>query len=326
MKKLISLMFVTCMLLVSVCTVEAARELVHLEFGAAGIGSATFTNMAAFGEIINTRSDYIRVNVLTTAGSVAHYHLFREGAIQLGTGAGTTDHFAWEGGNEIFPEPLRDWRTIVPFSRTFQTVMVRTGSGLYRMSDLQGRRIAVGARAAPSSEIAIRTLSSLGITANIMHSTNAEQVELYMDGRADVYMLTSAAGNANVLNAMNTVDSRLISLTDEEVRMIMEGDLKGLSSPALLTNEMYDFIAPGEEITVMTEVSVLNVIADMDDQLVYDILDLFWSNHAELFENFRGFNTSPEDILLISSPVHPGAARFYRERFNIEIPAERIPR
>jgi len=328
MKKLTLLLFITCMIVVPGCTTSEAapakKAPVYLEFGAAGLGTATFTNMAAYGEVINSKSDYIHVNVQTTSGSVAHYQMFKEGALQLGTGAGTTDYFAWQGGNDIFKEPMRDQRTILVFSRTFQTVMVPVRSNINSMNDLKDKRIAVGALAAPSSIIALRTLSSLGINAKILTSTNAEMLELYKDGRADCYMLTSAPGNANILDAMNTINSKLISLTDEEVQKCVEGDLKGLSVPSKLTNAMYPFIAPGVEINVMTEASCLNVIVGMDDQLVYDLLDLYWSNYDELYANFRGLNCKPEEILTCSTYIHPGAAKFYKERFNIDIPADKV--
>ena len=346
MKKVISMLLIVCMLLVAGCsgssapastpastpasvssTTEAAPEKhdpVFLEFGGAGLGTATYTQLAAYGEFINAQSDFVQVNVQTTAGSIAHYQMFLDKALQIATGAGSTDKLSWEGGNEIFPNQMRGQRTILVFGRTFQTVMVPVNSGINSMSDLNGKKITIGNQASPSGQIAQKTLSSLGIKADLLFGTSAEQVEQYKDGRADAYMMTSSAGNANVVDAQNTIESKFIALTDEEIKKCLEGDLKGLSSPSKLTNEQYNWIPVGEEYNVMTEFSCLNVLPEMEDHVVYELLDLYWKNYDELHSNFIGLNCGPEDILLATIPVHPGAAKYYKEVWNIDIPADRI--
>jgi len=192
------------------------------------------------------------------------------------------------------------------------------------MNDLNGRRLAVGPAGVPSNSIATGTLNALGIEADLVFSTMAEQVELYQEGRVDAFFLTSAGGNANVVNAAHAVESRLISLSDEEIEKILGGNLRGRSSRDILTNEIYSFIPPGEEIHVMNDHSSVNVIATMDEQVVFDILYHFWNQHHYLSATLRGLNTVPEHILMATAYIHPGAARYYREVWGIEIPSERV--
>jgi len=325
-KRLISLLVIACIITLAGSFTASAerRDPVFQEWGGAGVGSFTFAAMAAIGEAINTTSDFLSVNVQTTVGSLAHYHMFEQGFLQAGSGAGTTDIEAWNGGTTNFPNPIRSFRSILVFTRTFQTIIVRANSGIYSVADLEGRTIAVGAAGAPAAAIAAGTLSALGVNANFVYSTSAEMVDLYIDGRVDVFMLTSAGGNANVINVMNSVDSRLINMTDEEIQKAMEGDLRGRITATQLTHDIYDFIPEDEPINVLMEITVLNVVDTTEDHVVREILDIYWSQHADLFAALRGLNALPEDILRVSAYIHPEAARFYEEVFNIYIPANRI--
>jgi len=302
----------------------APRAPVYLEWGGAATGSFVYSAMAAMGEAVNSKSDYIKVNVQTTAGTSAHYQMLKNGDIDIGSGSGFADTEAWNGGTTTYPDPIQVQRTIMVFSRNFQTIIVPVKSGINTISDLNGKRLAVGPAGVPSNGIAMGTLKSLGIKADFLHSTMLEQVELYKEGRVDSFFLTSAGGNSNVLDAANSVESKLISLSDEEIKKILEGDLKGRSSRDTLTHEMYAFIPPGEVVHVMNDHSSVNVIATMDDQVVYDILDCYWSQHKDLSATLRGLNTIPEHILMATAYIHPGAARYYKEVWNIDIPSEKI--
>jgi hypothetical protein len=250
--------------------------------------------------------------------------MFNNGDIDIGSGSGFADIEAWNGGSVMYPDPIQVQRTILVFSRNFQTIIVPVNSGINTINDLNGRRLAVGPAGVPSNSIAMGTLNALEIQADFVFSTMLEQVELYKEGRVDSFFLTSAGGNSNVLDAANSVESKLISLSDEEIERILGGELKGRSSRDTLTNEMYAFIPPGEVIHVMNDHSSVNVIATMDEQVVYDILYHYWSQHPELSATLRGLNTRPEHILMATNYIHPGAARYYKEVWNIDIPIEKI--
>ena len=339
-KSLVALLLALCLLMVAGCNsstpstapstsggdtnAAAPKQPIYLEYGGSGTGTFVYSAQAAIGEMINSKSDWINVNVQTTAGSVAHYKMFADGLIQIGSGSGYSDYQSWNAESANFPDPLQAQRTIIVFSRNFQTILVPASSNIYTMSDLNGKRLAIGAAGAPTTGIAEATLSALGIQAEMLYSTMAEQVEMYKDGLVDCFFLTSAGGNANVLDATTSVESRLVTLTDEEIEKCVTGALKGKSSPDILTNEFYSFIPEGEEIRVMNDHSTVNVIAELDDDAVYEILTIYWDNQAEMRETLKGLNGAPEHILLATTYVHPAAARFYKDRFNIEIPAEKI--
>ena len=58
----------------------------------------------------------------------------------------------------------------------------------------------------------------------------------------------------------------------------------------------------------------------LDDDLAYKLVDAFFS-HLDAFESIYKdtCNTRPEDVLTSCIPIHPGAARWYKEH-GVNIP------
>jgi TRAP transporter TAXI family solute receptor len=306
---------------------ESSQEAVYLEAGGASNTSFVYSAMVALSEVVNNNSDYIQINVQTTAGSTAHYQMFKDGNIQIGTGSGFADVQAWNGGTSAYPDPMQNQRTILVVSRNFQSILVHADSGINTMTDLNGKKIAVGNAGAPTSEIALGTLSSLGIKPlDTVFSTPTEMVDMFKDGLIDCMMYTSGAGNSLILDATNGIDAKFISLSDEEIQKCLDGDLKGKSNGDTMDHSIYSAIPEGEVIGIMNDYSSINVVAGMEDQIVYDILTLYWDNLESMRSGLKGMNGTPENIMLVNASVHPAAAKYYKDKFNIDVdPAVVIP-
>ena len=170
----------------------------------------------------------------------------------------------------------------------------------------------------------IATLNSLGINANIVFSTVGDAVEMYKDRRLDAILFCNAAGNANVVDATTTVPSRWISLTEEERTQVLEKELKGKSSPDVLTHEHFANIPEGEVIQTINDHGSLNVTLDMPDDVVCETLSIYWGQYEEIKASLSGLNGEPQHILLATTKVHPAAAKYYKDAWNIDVPQDKI--
>jgi TRAP transporter TAXI family solute receptor len=72
--------------------------------------------------------------------------------------------------------------------------------------------------------------------------------------------------------------------------------------------------------------NVFAVRADIPDEAVYQITKSLWENLAALHEIHKATREVTLDKALsgLGAPLHPGAARYYREQ-GLEIPAELVP-
>ena len=347
MKKIISLLLVTCLLLVAGCSgaststpapttpanpstpsseAPVKKDLVTIECGGAGNTTAVYAGHVALSDAVNRNSDFVRINVQATAGSTAHYKMFEDKDIDMGTGSGWADVKAYAGGTELYPEPMLGFGTAIIISKNFQSIIVRSNSGINSVADLAGKKIGVGSKGSPASEMAIGTLTALGVTnAEYAYLTTGEVADMFKDGQLDCLISTNPVGNANLIDVTSSVDCKFINITEEEMKICMENDLKGKTTPSYLTHDDYPTAIPaGEKIYTITDYSGTNISLDVADDVVYEICKLYWDNIVDVRTAVAGNNGNAEDILMATAVVHPGAAQYYKEVLNIDLPAEKI--
>jgi len=303
-------------------TAASARDLTFYDVGGAGAASSIFAIVVAWAELVNSQSNYIELIVQATAGSNAHYNLLHLNNLQVASGSMSSNSVAFRGGTDTFPQPLTAHRIIATPVVTFQSIVVREDSGIYSVMDLNGKRVNVSSAGSPSSETAVGTLQALGIDAEIIFSTNVEAIEQYQEGRIDAFMMTAGPGNSVIMQALDAAPSRLISLSEEEAQIVTSSEILSGRVARGSTYLRYWSLEPGNQtVTHITNTSDFLVRYDVPDVDVIEMLEIFWNNIDDLRSTLAAINGVPESILDASSPVHPAAARFYREVFNIEVPA-----
>jgi len=326
MKRLFAMLLCSVMLLSvmisGTATSASARELSFYDAGGAAATSSIFAIVVAWAELVNSQSNYIELIVQATAGSNAHYNLLHINAIQIGSGSMSSNAVAFRGETDTFPQPLTSHRIIATPVVTFQSIVVRADSGIYSINDLNGRTVNVGNAGSPSSETAVGTIRALGIDANIVFSTNTEAIEQYQEGRIDAFMWTAGPGNSVIMQALDAAPSRLISLSEEEALAVASSaELSGRTAHGFTYLRYWGLEPADQTVRHMTNTSDILVRYDMPDADVVEMLEIFWNNIDDLRDALAAINGVPESIIDATSPVHPAAARFYREVFNIEVPA-----
>ena len=342
MKKVLSLMLVLCLLVIAGCggtssttpapttpgtpSTDVPRQKVYLECGGASNTSFVYSVMVALSEVVNSSSDFVGMNVQATGGSNAHYQMYVDGLVQMGTGSAYGDISAWRGGSETFPNPLQNARVLLVTATNYQCVIVRVDSGINSMSDLNGKQIAVGNAGAPTCEFAEGTLKSLGINYTPVYSTAGEAVDMLKDGIVDCLIYTAAPGNSIALDAMAGPPCKLISLTAEEAEKCVGpgGLLYELNGAAPMTSAEYEVIPAGEEVIAITDFGDFNVNKDMEDDVIIELLDCYWNNIEGLRTGLKGLTGTPELMADMKGYTLPVIAKYYKDKFGVEIPADRI--
>jgi TRAP-type uncharacterized transport system substrate-binding protein len=75
-----------------------------------------------------------------------------------------------------------------------------------------------------------------------------------------------------------------------------------------------------EPFMALTTWVIMGVSPDLDDDFVYELTRVVWDNVEIIHRASAGFiETQMENVRYVMMEVHPGAARFYRER-GIELP------
>jgi TRAP transporter TAXI family solute receptor len=206
-------------------------------------------------------------------------------------------------------------RTIANFYPEALHLVVRRNLGVWRIPDLRGHRISLDREGSGSRVDALLILEAYGLGPDdleIVEASPGEEIDMMRDGTLDAFfMIVGTPGQA------------VAELADESLITLLPID--GPEAKVLTTSYPFfsqDFIPSGTYFNVpATETLSVGaqwlVRADLPEQQIYEITRALWhENTHELLQNGhpKGRLIRTETALDgLGVPLHPGAARYYRE-------------
>jgi TRAP transporter TAXI family solute receptor len=190
-------------------------------------------------------------------------------------------------------------------------LFVAPGSDIRSFKDLRGKRIGVGPRGTGSEATVRIVLPKLGIPLSEVHlslipfaDVPRQLAERSLDAEFFVDSIPSAQAKATVLAG----SKRLISLEESAMSKLREE--YPFFRPVVIPAGTY---GQSEAIKTLGVDTLLVCNEDLDEELVYQMLNIFFDSLPELANTYppdRGitFDQAPRSPI----PLHPGAARFYR--------------
>lgn len=290
-----------------------------------GVALATITKSQLY------QTQGISLSAISSAGSMENIKLLRDNQAQFALLQGIFAAWAWSGGGPIRnPQVhLRSvaalWNNVEHFVLLNELVVDGT---IMDLDTLDGQRFVIGARNSGAERSGIYILNSLGIdyqarfdVAYMGYGATANAIQ---DGTI-VGMNIPAGPPVSAITrafAMDGDDLTLLGFTDAQLDAVNED--YPLWRPWLIAAGTYP--NQNEDVRSIGHANVLAVRDDIPDDDVYQITKTIWENLAALHEIHKATRDMKLESALIGlgAPLHPGAARYYREQ-GIEIPPELIP-
>jgi TRAP transporter TAXI family solute receptor len=225
---------------------------------------------------------------------------------------------AWNGTSWTKGTRYRSMRVIFPmYDTAFQFVAAKR-LAINWLDDMAGLRIGVGPRAGTGGAYVPEIFKNLGINASIRFGAMASMESQLTTGDLDgiVFATGFPVPALTELSATHPVD--FIQPSDEQIAAIRK-QMPEISR-SLVPAGTYPS-QPGDYHTIgLYNFAVAH--QDLPDDLVYKIVKAVFENRDELIKAQSSANeTIPANISHNSTlPLHPGAARYYREH-GISIPA-----
>jgi TRAP transporter TAXI family solute receptor len=209
-----------------------------------------------------------------------------------------------------FAGPQRRLRGMAVLYRSPLHLIVRRSSGIHSFSDLRGRRVFVGTDGNTTELTTNMILDGAGLSVNSRRMPEDKVTEALSRGELDAAFIRGNDPSPSVQRVMQAPGVMLIPISRTDVERIRSHHpfLRSTSIPA----GMYGNNAEVETVGVDM---LLACRDDLPDDLAY------WITRT-LFESLPGLAESENllrqiDLNQVSAspiPLHPGAARFYRER------------
>jgi len=261
----------------------------------------------------------IEVTAQATQGSTRNIILIETGHAALGLITMGIGWEAWNGTGEWTKgQRFRAMRAILPmYDSPFQIGIARR-SNVKSFEQLAGKRIGAGPRGGTSGNYFPRIFETLGIPAVVSYGSIEETMSQIAAAQLDGLVLATGVPTPALFELDQKEGMEFIPFTSEQIG-ILKQRMPELSD-SVIANGAYPSLTDD-----YNTVGLFNfVIArkDLPDDLVYRIVKIAFDKHAELvLGHSAAKETIPANIHRDTFlPIHPGAARYYRE-LGIDLPA-----
>ncbi|MBK0326636.1 TAXI family TRAP transporter solute-binding subunit [Rhodobacteraceae bacterium F11138] len=303
----------------------AAHAEEFITIGTGGVTGVYYPTGGAICRLVNKgRKEHgVRCSVESTGGSVYNIKTIRAGELEFGVAQSDWQYHAFNGSSDNFEAdgPFEGLRAVFSIHPEPFTVVARADSGIKTFDDLKGKRVNLGnpgSGARGTFEIVMDkkgwTTDDFALAAELKP---AEQSAALCDNQVDAIVFTVGHPSGTIQEATTACDSVLVNVDGPEIQELI--DENPYYRKATIPGGMYR--GSDDDVTTFGVGATLVSSDQVSDEAVYTVV-------SAVFENFDAFqklhpafaNLKPEEMAKdgLSAPLHPGAAKYYKEQGWIE--------
>lgn len=284
----------------------------ELRIGTASQGGAFYPVGQAISNLVNSYADGLTMVPVVTQGSVQNPRLVNKGEVDIGITNNNLAVFANKGGAMYKKGGKMDLRAVGSLHFSILHMMTLKDSSINAISDLKGKRIAVGPAGGGTIPFLKQVLGLYGLTMEditpsfLSYSDGFSQLA---DGNVDAAFALSGYPAGAVMQARANKELKFIALPDDKVEEAL-GKYKNYNR-VVVPKDVYNTADDGVVLGV-NNMLVVNASADADTifkitKAIYDHMDEFRANNAHAKQ------IVPENSLKLKIPLHPGAERYFKK-------------
>ncbi len=260
----------------------------------------------------------IRCSVESTGGSVANVNLIRQGELDFGVAQADVQFNATKGLTTFAKDgAASDLRFVFSLHPEVITVVARSEAGIKGVADFKGKRFNIGNPGSGTRVMTEELMGAVGLKAGDLALASElrpdEQGAALCDGKIDGFTFVVGHPSANITDPTTICNARIVPVTGAPVDKLIKD--KPYYTKAQVPGGMYR----GNQSAVDTYGVLATILsaAKVPDDVVYAVV-------RAIFDNFNEFkalhpalaNLKPEEMATQGqfAPVHPGAARYYKEK------------
>lgn len=292
---------------------RASGEPLQLTIATGGAGGIYQSLGSAIARALSSSVPGVRVSPQPSGASRANLALLESGQAQLAIVQSDVLHMS-VNGLAGFRRPSVEVRTIASLHMEHLHVVVDARSPIEDLFQLVGRRVSVGSAGSGTELDARLLLMELGISYSRMRTDFlgfSESAERLKRGEIDAFFAMGGIPLPAVAELSRSVPLRLLPIPERAIARLKER--YPFVEEGLIPAGLYGDHPEARTISVRAN---LVCRGDLGEGLVYSIARALW----ERIDEIRSAHPRTRDIRLkealrgLGAPLHPGAARFYREK------------
>lgn len=255
-------------------------------------------------------------SAISTDGSVENIAGLTAGNLDMALVQADVAKLAYQGRGPFADEPAHDGlRAMASLYPEAVHVVTTPGSGIDSIADLRGKRVSLGASRSGTRVTAGMILKGYGLGPDRVQAVYEgldRSSDMLADGEIDAFFMVGGYPLATLQHAADLNEIRLVPVAGEQADALV-GRFP-FFSPTAIPAGAYQGVDATPTLSVRAN---LVVDAAMSDELVYAVTRSLWlpENIQLLSRDLpQPLRVAAEDAISgIALPLHPGAARFYRE-------------
>ena len=291
-----------------------------ITIGTGGVTGVYYPTGGAICRLVNKgRKEHgVRCSVESTGGSVYNINTIREGELEFGVAQSDWQFHAYNGSSKFQDAgKFEDLRAVFSVHPEPFTVVARADAGIKNFDDLKGKRVNIGNPGSGqrgTMEVVMGAKEwGMGDFALATELKAAEQSAALCDNQIDAMVYTVGHPSGSIQEATTACDSVLVNVTGPGIDRLV--DQNTFYRKATIVGGTYR--GNPEDTNTFGVGATLVTSAKVSDDAVYALV-------SSVFENFDAFkklhpafgNLKPEEMIKdgLSAPLHPGAAKYYKEK------------
>lgn len=302
--------------------VAMAEEFITI--GTGGVTGVYYPTGGAICRLVNKgRKEHgIRCSVESTGGSVYNINTIRAGELEFGVAQSDWQYHAYKGTSRFEEQgAFEDLRAVFSVHPEPFTVVARADAGITSFADLKGKRVNIGNPGSGQRGTMEVVMEKMGWSTSDLALASelkaAEQSAALCDNQIDAMIYTVGHPSGSIQEATTACDSVLVEVSGAEIDALI-GDNSYYRS-AKIPGGMYrgtdgDVATFGVGATFVTSASV-------SEDAVYAVVSAVFDNFDDFKKLHPAFaNLTAEEMATagLSAPLHPGAAKYYKEKGWVE--------
>ncbi len=297
---------------------------VNLTISTGSVSGVYYPAGGAICRLLNKsqKQHQLRCSVTTSEGSIANIQKLRNNEVPLAIVQSDIEQHAFTGATEFAQSgPMPQLRALFSLYSEAFTLVVREDSHISQLSDLVSKRIDIGNPGSgerATMELLMQQLNWKQTDFSQISGLHAdERAQALCDNQIDAFVYVAGHPNGAIREATNSCDAKLLPLPPEQIASILKAHPE--YSAATIPGGLY---RDNDTDTATIGVTATLLTTDkLDDETAYQVVKAAMENLEQLERSHPALKgLKPENMTHIglTVPLHPGAARYYREH-NIKM-------
>jgi TRAP transporter TAXI family solute receptor len=327
MKRILWKNILTAVCVVALLFTTAGSSFAKSDWGRGGslstasVGGTFYVWGGAWAKLISNQLPEYQIGVEVTGGPVHNVKLVNVNQAEFGLCSMPAAYDGFNGLRWAKGEEYQDIRVLFPMYPSYATMWALKKHGIETVHDLNGRIINLAPKGGTPDTYYRIMFDILGVKPkNIVNSGFSDLVGQMKDGMIEAGAGSGGSPFGPAIETEATHEINLISFSDEDMDKI----LAELPSWFKGKIKKEGFESLTEDHPTLQYWNILITNKDLPEDLAYSLTKIFFENLDYFQDVYKPtMATKPEDVLRSVIPIHPGAARYYKE-IGIDIPADKI--